>query len=136
MIVNGLALQTEVQDQGRGFALTELVVLVALGAFLSLLVIPAVGKTRPNGKATQCLNNLRQFHRSLDDVQRGQWGAVADNYGVADTVSTIQSAKLANWANNMMSWTASTSLSDQSNTAFAGSYSKGYDGKAMRCGGF
>lgn len=114
--MNRVALQIQVPEQARGFTLTELVVLVAMGAFLSLLLIPAVAKTRPNGKATQCSNNLRQFTAAWTMYSADNAERVPDNYGLADTVATIQSAKLATWANNVMSWTAGTSLSDRSNT--------------------
>jgi len=98
------------------FTMVELVVIILITSLLSLLVIPALAKTKPNSKAAQCLNNLRQFTAAwtLYDSDNGE--RVPNNYGVADTVATVQSGVLANWANNVMSWSASTSVSDQSNT--------------------
>jgi prepilin-type N-terminal cleavage/methylation domain-containing protein/prepilin-type processing-associated H-X9-DG protein len=44
-----------------GFTLIELLVVVGLVAALVAVLSPALAKTKPNGQATQCLNNLRQL---------------------------------------------------------------------------
>lgn len=116
MNLNRPVVQAQVQCRCNGFTLIELAVIVAMGSLLSLLLIPALAKTKPNGKATQCLNNLRRFTAAWTMYTADNRDRVPDNYGVADTVNTIQSGALSDWANNVMSWTAGTSLSDQSNT--------------------
>ena len=44
---------------------------------------------------------------------------VANNFGVDQTLSTIQAGRLENWANNVMSWGASAGTADISNTNVA-----------------
>jgi prepilin-type processing-associated H-X9-DG protein len=41
---------------------------------------------------------------------------VVNGYGIAQTEQDVQSGALDNWANNIMTWGASASLDDQSNT--------------------
>lgn len=98
------------------FTLMELIVLLGGIAFLGLLFSPAIAKTKPNSKASQCLNNLRQFTAAWTMYSQDNAERVPDNYGVADTLASIQSGALSEWANNVMSWSAGTSISDQSNT--------------------
>ena len=43
------------------FSLTELLVVLAVIGLLSVTVLPALARTRPNGQAARCMNNLRQM---------------------------------------------------------------------------
>lgn len=99
------------------FTLIELLVVVCLLAILSLLLIPSLAHSKPNGKATQCLNNLRQFAVAYNMYASDYQDRVPNNFGVNDILAGIQSGTLANWANNVMTWSASgTSVYDQGNT--------------------
>ena len=111
-----LSFLSSIPSRQSGFTLLELVVTSAVVAFLGLLFIPALAKTKPNGKATQCLNNLRQFTAAWTMYVSDNRDRVANNYWVPATEQAIQSGTLDNWANNIMTWGATTSLDDQSNT--------------------
>ena len=99
-----------------GFTVVELVILTALAFFLSLLLLPSLARTKPNGTAAQCLNNLRQFNAAWLMYSADNQDRVPNNYGVSETISAIQTGTLGNWANNVMTWSASSSIYDQSNT--------------------
>lgn len=104
------------RNRRSGFTLVELVFLVALGFLLSLLLLPTLAKTKPNGKAAQCLNNLRQFTTAWLMYSSDSLDRVPNNFGVNDTLVEMQTGTLGNWANDVMTWSASTSIYDQSNT--------------------
>ena len=52
----------QARDQNlRAFTLTELLVVVVTLGILAMLLLPALANTRPQSKAFQCLNNMRQM---------------------------------------------------------------------------
>ena len=77
-----------------GFTLIELLALLAVIAGLSLVFVPALARTQPNGKATQCLNNLRQFTAGWSMYAMDNRERVANDYGVSDTLNAIQTGRL------------------------------------------
>jgi prepilin-type processing-associated H-X9-DG protein len=102
--------------QPAAFTLIELVVVLLMVALLGLTLVPGVAKIRPNTKTIQCQNNLRQFTAAWTMYSADFSDRVANNFGVTETVSTIQAGRLENWANNVMSWGAGSGTSDVSNT--------------------
>jgi prepilin-type N-terminal cleavage/methylation domain-containing protein/prepilin-type processing-associated H-X9-DG protein len=48
-----------------GFTLVELVIVVAIIAFLAALLLPALSRAREKSKAVLCLSNLRQWNLAL-----------------------------------------------------------------------
>ena len=116
MTSNRVHSHTLAAEQRSAFTIVELVVLVALGLFLSLLLFPALARTKPNSTAAQCLNNLRQFTTAWIMYSSDSQDRVPNNFGVNDTFVEMQRGTLGNWANNVMTWSAGTSVSDRSNT--------------------
>ncbi len=90
--------------------------MVMLMSFLGMIVLSTVGASRPNTKAFQCLNNLRQVTRAWGAYAADNNEHVPNNFGVNDTLLAIQNGSFNNWANNIMTWSASGQTADISNT--------------------
>ncbi len=51
--------------RGGGFTLIELLVVIAIIAVLAAMLLPALQRAREAGKASSCLNNLRQLGQAM-----------------------------------------------------------------------
>jgi prepilin-type N-terminal cleavage/methylation domain-containing protein/prepilin-type processing-associated H-X9-DG protein len=93
-----------IRGSGRGFTLTEILVVLGLIAMLISLLLPVMGKTRAAARSAACLSNIRQMgmtwtmylaeHKGrlpdyvwstplTPDVSwRGYWLGILDNYHV------------------------------------------------------
>ena len=97
---------------GRWDLLASVTVVVLLGS----LVVLSLGAARPNSSAVQCLNNLRQLGVAWKAYAADAQDQVVNNFGVNDTTLAIQNGFFNNWANNVMTWSASAQTIDISNT--------------------
>jgi prepilin-type processing-associated H-X9-DG protein len=79
-------------------------------------LLPAFAHTRPDAQAFQCLNNHKQLMLAWQVYAADYGDRVPNNYTIPDTMNTITTGKLDNWANNVMTWGAGTSIDDRSNT--------------------
>jgi prepilin-type processing-associated H-X9-DG protein len=92
-----------------GFSRIELVVVLAMIAIFAEIFLPALGQNKARNKTTsiQCINNMHQVITAwqlyaLDFNER-----VVNNYGLSETINEINTKRFGNWANNVMTWTAS-----------------------------
>ena len=100
----------------RGFTLMELLAVIVVAGFGVVVLTPALARTQPASKSFQCLNNHRQLVNAWRMYSADNNDRVANNFGIPDTLNAINTGRLNNWVNNVMSWGASSSDSDRGNT--------------------
>ena len=106
----------EFRLRAEAFTLLELLVVVAIIATLAALLLPTLGAAKLKAQAVGCLNNSRQLTLAWHLYSTDYNDRVANNYGVDQTVAAIDTRKLDNWVNNVMTWGAGASVADRSNT--------------------
>ncbi len=74
--------QREQRSVGRGFTLIELLVVVAIIAVLVSILLPALGRAREAGFATQCRANLHQFGLGIAQytIDYNEWMCASSPY--------------------------------------------------------
>src|ERR1043166_3336632 len=103
-------------SSATGFTQIELAAVAAILAALAILVLPALAGGNASSREVICLNNHRQLARacvlySLDFSDR-----LPNNYTIPATETAISGGTFDNWADNVMTWGASGSQDDTSNT--------------------
>jgi prepilin-type processing-associated H-X9-DG protein len=94
-------------------------VVVAIISILAAMLLPALGAAKVKAQGIGCLNNTRQLTLAWHLYSTDYNDRVANNYGVNETLQAIKNNKMDNWVNNVMSWGASRSVEDSSNTNVA-----------------
>jgi hypothetical protein len=84
---------------GAAFTLTELVVVCFVIGFCALFVFPALARTRPNGQAFQCLNNLRQLTAA--------WRSYANDFNDSLVAAESGISGRANWMAGYLDFSSS-----------------------------
>jgi len=100
----------------QGFALPDLLVIVVAVAIVACFLLLGLSLSRQKGKTSTCVNNARQLMVAWNLYAHDHEDQCVNNYGPGQVLEEIRSGKLRNWANNEMTWAASRSLKDQSNT--------------------
>jgi type II secretory pathway pseudopilin PulG len=80
-------------------------VVIAIIAILSGLVLPALSKAKSKGRLIACSSNLRQLHLAWTLYGDDHQDNLAYNLGAAETKRIVaEDASYDNWVNNVLNW--------------------------------
>lgn len=98
------------------FTRADVLVLVGMLGLLGTLLFAGVGMSRSRADTAVCLASLGELTRAWWMYAQDQSEQLPYNTGVQETAAELQGLTFRNWVNNVMSWGASASLFDASNT--------------------
>ena len=91
----------------RAFTLVEVLALLAIITLLTTMLLPALAKGRVKDKSIVCQRNTKELAIAWQLYASNFNDQFCNNFVIPDTLDTIQSRRLQNWANNVMTWAIS-----------------------------
>ncbi len=98
-------------NPGRGFTLTELLVVIAVVGILAAMLLPALARSKARAQGVFCLNNTKQLTLAWVMYADDHGGRLPYNLGGDVSRKTVAEKNPMNWVNNIMNWEP-----DQDNT--------------------
>lgn len=109
-------MKTRAPSREEGFSRADLLTSLGVVAVLGLVLTATTGATRSGADAVRCLSGQRQLVRAAVMYCADHRGQFPLNGGVDEVVSDALQQRFSQWANNVMTWSATSSWMDQSNT--------------------
>jgi prepilin-type processing-associated H-X9-DG protein len=78
--------------------------------------LPALAKAKSKAQGIGCVNNGKQLTLAWHLYSSDYNDAVANNYGVSETIQAIDQKVFDNWVNNVMTWSVGTGTAERSVT--------------------
>jgi prepilin-type processing-associated H-X9-DG protein/prepilin-type N-terminal cleavage/methylation domain-containing protein len=86
-------------DVLAGFALIELLLVIAIIGILAGLLMPALARSKSKAESLTCIANLKQLSLAWTLYAQDHNDFLVNNHGVPETL-----ARRENWANNVQDW--------------------------------
>jgi prepilin-type N-terminal cleavage/methylation domain-containing protein/prepilin-type processing-associated H-X9-DG protein len=117
-----------------GFTLLELLVVIAVIAILSSLLLPALAKAKARGQGIYCLNNLRQLNLAWLSYAHDNADRLVYNLGATEIKQLLAQRQPHNWANSVLNWeTDSDNTNNVLNTGAALGAYVGSNPRLFKC---
>jgi prepilin-type processing-associated H-X9-DG protein len=109
-------MRIERQSSANGFVPVELLAIFTIVILLASIALPTIARFKAKMLTTKCLNNHRQLARAFQLYATDNDGRCPNNFIIPDTERAIITSQYNNWANNIMTWSASGTVVDRSVT--------------------
>ena len=93
-------------SRNAAFAVVDLLVLAVFISLFVIITAATLANARKQDLSTECLNNQRQLVSAWARYAADNEDTLCNNFTIPSILQTILDGKFENWANNIMTWSA------------------------------
>jgi len=97
-----------------GFSRADALAMMATGSLLSLCVMPLVLRAGTIQQVASCVDHLRALGRAWSLYSEDHQGRIVHNFGLVETLATVNDRTFRTWAHNVLDWTVNPSNTNAS----------------------